>query len=211
MEYFIPVWFSFTYNNPLANTSSLLNKEKRIKGKNPVLLTYPDSGGLFIQHCILSRDFKISQENQWAMERANAKIGQATGGRVFFLLWKNKDIKVSYGQENLWNRGNSNEVVVCMSLSDNGDLQWCRTFGLSGVSEAIEIRQDIISMGKFDLYKAIGFAEKNMVTYIPANMKKYDYLKPDISWWKVLIIVVVSIGTTVGAIWFVVLNDVFGV
>lgn len=206
-DYFIPIWFEYNYVNPILSKKSLLNQETSKSLENKLLFTYPNSENPFIQYCILANNVTVTDSEQWHLERINSRLEYNYKGRVYLLLWRNQPISISYEQENKWNGGNYNEVVVCASVDDEMNIQWCRPFSLSGKTQCSKIKQAFVDMGKLNIYSAIDVIEKNMDGFTPKNMDDYSYIKPEMSTGAIIGTIITTILVTGFIILIMVINE----
>ena len=97
----------------------------------------------------------------------NGLYGKKYSCKVFILLFKDKDINTAFKQEAYWDGDNRNEVVICIGVKSNGDIDWVKPFSWTKNKILIpNLREDIIQ------YKNLNNSE-NIVKSIEKNVVRY--------------------------------------
>ena len=97
----------------------------------------------------------------------NGLYGKKYSCKVFILLFKDKDINTAFKQEAYWDGGNRNEVVICIGVKSNGDIDWVKPFSWTKNKILMpNLREDIIQ------YKNLNNSE-NIVKSIEKNVVRY--------------------------------------
>ena len=133
------------------------------------LYTYPEVNNYY-QLNVLGLD-KINFPNKKYFSKRinymNGLYGKKYSCKVFILLFKDKDINTAFKQEAYWDGGNRNEVVICIGVKSNGDIDWVKPFSWTKNKILIpNLREDIIQ------YKNLNNSE-NIVKSIEKNVVRY--------------------------------------
>lgn len=177
-----------SYENKLLSNKSLANyievKEDDIK--NYKLFSYPKVNNISEQINVLGLDkFKnISNHDKYKftkyIEYINGKYGPLYKVKVFVLFFKDSSPITANFQEAYWTGGNQNELVICIGLTNKGDVRWTKTFSHTYNTKILsDIRYDFQSYSKFD-YKMVNTIEKNVSKFKHRNFKKdFEFVKED--------------------------------
>lgn len=96
---------------------------------------------------LFNRDYRL-------MSYIDGKYGPLKQCKTFVLLFKNKPLSTAFDQEAYWEGANKNEFILCISMDDNGKLQWVKSFGWSTNKRVhVDAREEIMNQGKYDFWK----------------------------------------------------------
>lgn len=116
----------------------------------------------------------------------NGRLGKSKQVKMFLLVFKDESQSVAHLQQNYWQGGNKNEIVICVGYdSKTKNLSWVRAFSWC-VDKRIEVelREDIMELGKLTnenldtLYTII----KNdiILHFNRRHFKEFNYLNVDV-------------------------------
>lgn len=192
--------FEKPFTNPLKQSHSAFQypviSEKDAKKLG--LFNYPEFYDYYKQKAVLGMDSfpllslapTVKYATQKSFEYLNGNLGPKQKVKVFILLFKDKSIDIAFKQEAYWNGGNQNELIVCIGMNKDLELEWVKPFSWCDNKRIIvDCREDIMELKKFN--------PTAMYVIINDNIKKYFRYKSfkDFSW--------LSFEPTMGQILFV--------
>lgn len=181
-------------------------REAKALGLHP----YPKLYDHYKQNVLLGLDSIYSRDSITYFETLyqyfNGRYGKDNKIKLFLCLFYNKDISVATQQENYWDGGNQNELVVCIGMDRASKrLQWVKPFSWTDQKRVlVDIREDVMNTGTFNpltTYDAIHKAVNNNVMY--KNFEAdFNYLKVPLPPWSLwLIYILVFIASMICFIW----------
>lgn len=147
------------YENVLQTNHSAFNYPEISKeaANKLQLYDYPQIDNYF-QNTVLGLE-NLSFDNANYLKKKinyfNGMFGEKFSGRVFIMVFKDKDSDVAYQQEAYWNGGNRNEINICIGTDKIGTIKWVKAF--SWVKEKrvlVDLREELIeakSLNNVDL------------------------------------------------------------
>jgi hypothetical protein len=204
------VW-TVNFRNPVKISHSafrylpMTDKEASDQG----LYQYPKFKSYLRQDALLSYDFEFKEIDHLQLEYINGLLGPRNKVKTFTLLFKNKPVDVAFKQEQYWEGGNQNELVVCIGVDDSLRIQWVQPFSWCDNKRInVETREDIAELGLFKAQNVAAIYYKNIPKYFKyKSFKDFNYLRfePTMSQilWVYFITLIVSVLATV----FIVKND----
>lgn len=106
------------------------------------LVNYPKITNKYKSKSIIGYDSNILDEY---INQKNALIASKKEMKVYFIVYYNQPIKASILQEQYWEGGNKNEVVICIGLDRNRNIKWSNVFSWSKNEKfKVEIRNKIL-------------------------------------------------------------------
>lgn len=166
------------------------------------LFDYPQIQQPYTQNPILGLEqFNLNayqkHHSQVMFEYLNGYVGSKYKCKVFVVLFKDRPLQTAFNQEAYWDGGNQNEVVVCISMDKNANIQWVKVFSWTENKRLIvDIREDIMGQVKVWDYNKIYPIIKNNIEkeFKYRDFKKdFDYLSIEIHLSTILIIAFLNI------------------
>lgn len=130
----VPIVYEKKYFKYTKTTSSLFSYDKP-KTTNG-LIQYPENN-LFDFKSVLSELAlnDITKGDESLINKFNSKYSLTKDIFVYFIIFKNSDIDIVNKQKALWEGGQINEVVFCINLDDNCNIEWVDYFSWTDESE----------------------------------------------------------------------------
>jgi len=126
------------YKNKILKSKSIFNFSEVSKEtkKEYRLYDYPDFTYAIDQNPILS-EIGVSKAVVDSFKYLNAYYGSKYQFRTYVMIWKNAPYETSIYQQNYWVGGNKNEVCICMSVDNYGNIQWVNAFSWEDKPEMV--------------------------------------------------------------------------
>lgn len=146
----ITTTYSTSFENILKCNHSAFNYPviQPEEAKKQGLFEYPAIGKYNHQTSVLGLDsinYKYSKYLERKLDYLNGMYGAKHKVRVYTLFFKNKDINIAFLQEAYWDGGNQNEIVVCIGVDNNNNLEWVKPFSWCDNKRVlVDIREDIM-------------------------------------------------------------------
>lgn len=196
------------YTNKVANSKSVFNYED-VNPKEWDLFEYPKPG--IDTPSLLTKGFNPTNKDIHNLNVINAYYGKVKQIKIWMLVWKNENLDVAYAQENYWKGGNKNELVICIGIDSNNNIQWGHVFSWSESENFKQSLADEIARDKFkpiDLNKYYEWIETHIHEWQRKEFKDFNYIVTPIPLWGNITIYMVTILFSVGTGLFVIHNEV---
>lgn len=198
------VW-EVPFANPVKASHSAFKFEDITKDQADTLglYHYPAFFDLYRQPGVLAKDFRFKESVYRQFEYLNGNLGPAKKVKVFTLLFKNKDIHLAALQEQYWEGGNQNEIVVCLGVDDKLNITWVKPFSWCDNKRLhVDLREDISEMGVFDpsavlkIYERVINKEFKYKSFSDFNYLKFEPTVTQLLW-VIFVTVFVSVISTI--------------
>jgi len=111
----------------------------------------------------------ISEETQTKYRRLNAKFGPSNQMRLWILVYEDKPMNVAIKQENYWAKGHKNELVLCIGINKNKEIQWSHAFSWAKSSVlTAEVKNKVLDLYEYEVTTTKG---QKLPLAIPINEK----------------------------------------
>lgn len=139
----------------------------------------------------------------------NSRLGHSKQVRVYLLVFKNQPREAGYVQERYWQGGNMNEIVVCVGIDDNNNIQWGHTFSWTeSTGVKIKIRREIEDEQNLDLTKIINTIQDEVkFEWKRKDFHDFDYINIDPTITQIIIIYILTILVNIGIAWWIIVNE----
>ncbi len=119
----------------------------------------------------------------------NAKIGRSKQIRMWILLFKNQPLDAAIHQENYWDGGNKNELVLCIGTNNNNEVQWTYVFSWTKQERLkIDIRNFAREQKQFDLVAIVNYMVKEVRSqWKRREFAEFSYLTVTPPWWAIFL------------------------
>lgn len=200
------------FTNPVKASHSAFRYEDITKenADSLGLYHYPEFFDFYRQPAILSKDFRFRETVYRKFEYLNANLGPRNKVKVFTLLFKNKDINVASLQEQYWEGGNQNEIVVCIGVDDKLNITWVKPFTWCDNRRVkIDLREDLAEIGVFDpdailkVYERIISSEFKYKSFSDFNYLSFDPTATQYIWVSIITLIVSVLSTI-----FIIKNEI---
>ena len=178
------------------------------------LYHYPSIYEGYKQNAILGLDkfknIKYQHYIQTKLEYLNGNLGPKKKVKVFTLLFKNKPIDIAFKQEAYWDGGNQNELIVCIGLDDNLNIQWVKPFSWCDNKRIIvDNREDIANLKLFDGNKIYNIYEENINKYFHyKSFKDFNYLTFEPTKGQLIFVYILTLIVSILCIWWCIKNEI---
>jgi hypothetical protein len=206
-----PSTFEGTYTNKVQASKSNfdLRDVSEDDAKKLGLFDYP-TVNKYSQHTILGLDsmkFLDQPHKNGAnimFDYFNGYYGSKRKIRLYVILSSDKNIEWAINQRYYWDGGNKNEIVICIDVDkNNGKINWVYPFSWSKNKRIeVDLREDISEMKQLQfsqLYQIIVNSTENF-TY--RDFREYNYLEVDPPFWEMVVLFILTLGITIGTLWY---------
>ncbi|MFA5152090.1 MAG: hypothetical protein WC554_06000 [Clostridia bacterium] len=211
----ISVATSHTYINKIKSSDLSKFDMKRIKRKEADtlhLFKYPKLDDKLNYPTILSDVSIISSDVQTKFQRLNGKFGPKNELRLWVLVFNNHNPNIAKLQEDYWVRGNMNELVVCIGVNKEKQVEWAYAFSWTKNNKLInDVENKVEHMGILndstwnDYYK---YLNTNLSTFQRRDFaKEFSYLTVEPKGWHIIVIFIVALLASIGINIWVVKNE----
>lgn len=168
---------------------------------------YPKIGRIFYQQQILGYN---DNEAEKRLQVLNARCGSDYQVRVFILIYKNQPREASHVQEQYWQGGNKNELIVCVGINDSNKVQWANVFSWTEAEVVkVELRRFIEEQESLQLLPVIDkISDQVKNKWKRKAFKDFDYLNIEPTQSQTLWIFALTIILNVGIGIWVVKNEI---
>lgn len=148
---------------------------------------------------------------QKKLEYLNGYLGTRNKVKVFTLLFKNKPIDIAFKQEAYWEGGNQNELVVCIGLKDNLEIDWVKPFSWCDNKRIlIDTREDIAELKTFKGDSIYNIYLNNIPKYFHyKSFKDFNYLSFEPTIGQILFVYIGTIVISIITLFFGINFDIF--
>lgn len=200
-----------TYENRVQASGSVFNypevneEEKKHYG----VYEYPKIHGGYKQTNILGMGDSTRSTAERKMEILNAKLGKSKQVKVFLLLFKNQTEDAAFKQECYWKGGNKNELVVCVGIDDALNIEWCKAFSFTEVSEIkINVRNYVTDLNKLHCSKIVDYLYAEVEkSFQRKHFKEFNYLAIEPKEWQIWLTFILTIIINVGLSAWIIKNE----
>lgn len=144
-----------------------------------------------------------------AIDKLNAILGRKKQVRVFVLLFTNQPEEAGRVQERFWQRGNKNELNVCVGLDNAKQVLWAYVFSWTKREDLkIDIRDWLIEHKALDLTALAAYLGPEIeAKWERRHFKEFNYLSVDPPGFAIALCWLLSALATGGVCWWAVEND----
>lgn len=168
---------------------------------------YPKTYDYYKQQSFLG--FKNSGPYEDKFQYLNATLNKQKNCHFWYLAFYNKPINISYLQEHFWSGGKDNEVVVCVGLDENDNLQWVRSFSWTNNKRVnVEFREEIMELKTLDYNKLYNITNKTITSYYKKkNFHDYDYISVEPNKTEFIVCLIITLIVTFGVNYYCYHNE----
>ena len=205
-----PIITTHSYENRVAHASSVYEFPEVDTSKFK-LFEYPKVKDYYCQS-ILSE--VKSSDIKWAdklLTNYNALYGVQKQVRMWLLIYKNKPYEYGVQQENYWKRGNKNEVVVCIGVTEDSlTVDWAKVFSWTERENVkVDLEDMIRNQKKLDIYKTVTNIKNEVVEkFERKSFKDFDYLDVEPSTTATILGLIFILLVVGGLTVFIIMNDI---
>lgn len=178
---------SFVNRTKLSKSAFNFKQIEKPEADSLKLYHYPDING-YKQPYILGADkLKLSPSQLDSVvtlsKHFNGYHGPTNKLHLFILIFDNKSQSIALKQEEYWEGGNQNELVVCIG-QDKGKILWVKAFSWTDNKKVlVDIREDISELDTLNLFKVFDILHSDVNQHFKyKNLNKdFEYLDVDLS------------------------------
>lgn len=174
------------------------------------LYSYPNTYSFYKQRCLLSHNMLFTELEHRKLEYLNAVLGPKNKVKIFTLIFKNKPIDIAFKQEQYWEGGNQNELIVCIGVDDAKNIQWVKPFSWCDNKRIlVDTREDIAESKVLNIDTLFNVYNTNIPKFFHyKSFKDFNYLTFEPTTNQLIFIYILTILLTIGTIWIVVANGI---
>lgn len=141
-----------SYQNKTKASLNLFNFEEVTSSdvKELGLFEYPTITGTY--QPVLVSTLNIDPSDYKRLDAVNATLGATKQVRVFLCVFQNQPREAGLMQENYWQGGNKNELVLTVGVDNKRHIQWAHAFSWEDDPlPEIKVRDAALKMGTLDI------------------------------------------------------------
>lgn len=203
-----PVAQAHTYENRPQASHSLYHYDKLdsidIRTYKP--FDYPPVINQFHQQVLLGYNDQAAERR---LQVLNSRLGHNKQVRVFLLIFHDHSREVGLKQEQYWEGGNKNELVVCVGVDNSNEVMWSHPFSWTDQIEVkLKIKNAIEEMNHFDINETINVINEEVNSeWVRKEFHDFDYLNIEPTMTQSIWILIITLLVNGGLAVWVVLND----
>lgn len=200
-----------SFRNPVKISHSAFKfpEMSDIEADSIGLYHYPLIYSEYRQTALLTH-FNYDDSVHVKFEYLNGLLGSTNKVKVFTLLFVNKPFDIALKQEQYFEGGNQNELIVCIGVDSSLNIQWVKPFSWCDNKRiCIDTREDISELKVFYPDKVIGIYYKNIPKYFHyKSFADFNYLKFSPTNGQLIFVYVMTLLVSIGCCIFIVKNEI---
>lgn len=191
-----PTTSEHAWENRVKASSSIF-KRREVDPKTYGLYEYPEISG-YSQKAVLGNAGDTQNAGEKLLQYYNAVLGAQYKVRMFVLLFKNKPLQAGIDQQDYWGNGNKNELVACIGVDNDYNVQWSHVFSWTDVELLkIEIRNFVMEQKKLELDKVAEFMVQDVRSkWKKKDFREFSYLTVEPPFWAVVLVYLGTLGVS---------------
>jgi len=197
-----------SYTNKVAASENVFDFEE-INPDEWDIFDYPDNGWAIDDDHFLSQ-VPIDAQEARRLAMFNARWGKPKQIRVWFLVFQDDTLDTAYAQESHWKGGNKNELVVCIGVNGQRQVQWGHVFSWTEREDfKVELRNLIAGMKgeQLSFSPALDWLDDNIGRWQRKEFADFSYLKVPTPMWAIMLNYFVTMAASAGVVWFAATNQ----
>lgn len=132
--------------------------------------------------------------------------------KIFTLIFYNKPIDIAFKQEQYWEGGNQNELVVCIGINDTLGIDWVKPFSWCDNKRIlVDTREDIAELKRLNIDSVYSVYMKNVPLFFHyKSFKDFNYLTFEPTTGQIAFVYIMTLIVTLLCIWAEIKNNLFG-
>lgn len=215
----IPITWSHSYENRIQASHSIFKFEPVSEEIAKTLYELPNPDQNHNIPAILGDGGPTQSTANKKLMQFNALIGPRPGpnkdykkaGKLFVLIFKDKDVQSAIDQENYWQGGNKNEFTLCIGIDKEYKIKW--SYIISWTKNE-KLKADVIHYvnnqidSVVDLNQIVQYmGDKCYEGFARREFTEFSYLTVDPPGWAVIVTYVISLVLSAGIGIYVVSNE----
>lgn len=186
-----------TYENRIQCSPSVFNylKVDSTDRKRYSLFDYPfcDNNGLLPS--ILGSLVPNKDSAEQKLQFINGDLGSKKQVRVWIVLYRNQPLQAAKMQQAYWRNGNKNELVICIGVNPDNQVQWSYVFSWTEHSLIhSEIRDFVVNQKQLDLVRLSDFLYSEISEkWIRRPFAQFSYITVSPPVWAIVLAVILQI------------------
>lgn len=183
-----------SYENRVAVSDSVFNFPEVENPQELGLYEYPGISG-HSQKSVLGNAGPGTIPGEQAFGYYNATLGRKKQVKLFMLIYRDQPMPTALDQEAYWKGGNKNELVSCVGVDKDFNIQWSYIFSWSK-SEVLKAaaRDHLQGQKKLDLVEYANWLGPEVdKSWERFEFKEFEYLTVTPPWWAVLLVYIISL------------------
>lgn len=174
------------------------------------LYRYPSIHSLYKQSAILSTKFIVPDSIKIKLQYINSILGPVNKVKIFTLLFVNRPYDIAVKQEQYWQNGNRNELVVCIGIDSVGNINWTYPFSWCDNKRIIvDTRDDIGNMEVLDLNRLHVIYYKNVKEFFHyKSFEDFNYMQFEPTNRQLRFVYIITAIITILSILYIVRNKI---
>jgi hypothetical protein len=138
----------------------------------------------------------------------NAKLGARKKIRAMILVFADKPMAAAVAQQNYWKNGNKNELIICVGVDKQKQVQWSYVFSWTEVEKLkVDVRSKVIEQAgeTLNLLPIIEWLGPEIEEHwVKKSFDDFDYLTVEPPTWMVVLTFVLTIlASAISSLWVV--------
>lgn len=202
-----------SFKNPVKISHSAFKYDHMTKKEADTLglYSYPEFYSYYKQKAILSNHFALSEQDNIKLEYLNGYLGPRNKVKIFTLLFYNKPIDIAFKQEQYWEGGNQNELVVCIGINDSAGIDWVKPFSWCDNKRIlVDTREDIAELKRLNIDSVYNIYLKNVPLFFHyKSFKDFNYLTFEPTNGQIAFVYIMTLIVAILCIWGEIKNEMF--
>ena len=201
---------SHYYKNKILKSKSIFNYSEVSEQdkKDYRLFDYPDFSYKNDQ-CPIMSEVYVPKYVIDSFKYVNAYYGGKYQFRTYVMIWKDAPIETSTYQEDYFVGGNKNELCICISVNNENQIQWVRTFSWEDKPDLeVEINHLWEYGSDLDLMKLNRYLIQNVpMKWHRKAFADFEYINIMLDTWQWILILALTIIYNVGISIYIIKNN----
>ncbi len=194
------------YENRVQASKSVFNFQE-VDPEEHGLFEYPPING-YRCSAILGYSGSNNRQATHQLDIINAKLGALKKIRVMILVFVDKPMEAAIAQQNYWKNGNKNELIICVGVNKQKQVQWSHVFSWTEVEKLkVDVRSKVIEQSgeTLDLLPVIKWLGPYVKQYwVKKSFDDFDYLTVEPPGWMVVLTFVLTfLASVISSLWVI--------
>ena len=144
------------------------------------------------------------------IDKMNALIGSDEEIRVWILIFRDQNREVAKLQEAHWKGGNKNELVICVGVTGQNDVQWAEVFSWTKKEDLkISIRDYIQDQKQLNLITLRPWLTSEIQSkWERRDFQEFSYLEVSPPSWFIILVYILTLIASIGSAVYVIKNEI---
>lgn len=177
---------SHSYQNKILASKSVFRFRDITSDEKKDVFGYPKIENYYDMPSILGYENKNAERK---LSLVNAELGKTKQIRIWILVFRDQSLDAAINQENYWQGGNKNELVLNIGIDKEDNVLWGYVFSWTEKEILKSLLKDVINeQKKLNLSKLIDDAKPLIEEHwVRKNFSDFNYLEIEPPWYAVFV------------------------